>query len=162
MLRAGDKIRIGSETWRVLYVNFSRAHCVSERREVVTLKDGEQVRTFTAASQKTLDISPDSAVEVIGYEAPPVVEVTAPKPKHTPTLAPVTPPSRPQAKPVTTGSYVLQCGNGFLRRIQPAKPGDTAHYKVVTRDKATVYARRSQAELKVAEAAALGFTAEIV
>lgn len=59
--------------------------------------------------------------------------------------------------------YALQVSEGnYLRRDQPRKPGDTATYKVVPREQASVYTRYETALLKIAEAATLGQEATVV
>ena len=67
MLRRGQRFTIGAQRWRVAYVNACRAHCVSESTRVVTVLDQRTGadRTFTATSAATLDISPDSQVDLL-------------------------------------------------------------------------------------------------
>jgi len=98
-LVAGQRFKLGDSTWVVVHVNESRAHCKSERREPVTVKnydwkkDQETVRTFEATSRKTIDISPNSIVEMLDDDAPAemlrVVPVDEPEPvvRHTTRVA---------------------------------------------------------------------------
>lgn len=71
MLKVGDRFRLSGRVWRVTLVNASRAHCVSEAKEQVTMMEwnkklGQRVpRTFTATSRDTIDISPNAPVEKI-------------------------------------------------------------------------------------------------
>ena len=66
MLQASQRIIIAGEQWTVAYVNFSRAHCVQECRELVEIRKwGRTVRTFGSTRRRTTDISPDSVVEVL-------------------------------------------------------------------------------------------------
>jgi len=63
-LRAGDRIRLGGDVFRVAFVNFSRAHCIAERRELVAFSDPETgVRREFLATSRAIDISPTSLVE---------------------------------------------------------------------------------------------------
>lgn len=66
MVKRGQKFTLGGETYRVVHVGFGRAHCVSTQTRVVTVTDrkGKQ-RTFTATSDHTIDISPDSPLELL-------------------------------------------------------------------------------------------------
>jgi hypothetical protein len=61
MLRKGQRFIMDGHTWRVLYVNPSRAHCACVDRQTVTIKG----RSFLAHSTKTTDLSPDTCVEVL-------------------------------------------------------------------------------------------------
>ena len=67
MLKRGQRFTIGGAKWRVAYVNFSRAHCVSEQQRTVSVTDPKtgEPRTFIATSQQTMDISPDSQLELL-------------------------------------------------------------------------------------------------
>jgi hypothetical protein len=67
MLKKGQKFTIGNAKWKVAYVNNSRAHCTSENTHEVTVTDkatGEP-RSFMAHSTATMDISPNSDVDVM-------------------------------------------------------------------------------------------------
>ncbi len=47
MLQASQRIIIAGEQWTVAYVNFSRAHCMQQCRELVEIRKwGRTVRTF--------------------------------------------------------------------------------------------------------------------
>lgn len=59
-LRRGDRFELNGELWRVQYVNVSRAHCVATDRREVTIG----ARVFRATVTRTLDISPNSIVEI--------------------------------------------------------------------------------------------------
>lgn len=67
MLRPGQVFHLNGARWRVAYVNESRAHCVSVATRTVTVRDRRtgQERTFQAHSRETLDISPNSELEVL-------------------------------------------------------------------------------------------------
>lgn len=71
MLRPGDRFELNNKTWRVIHVNASRAHCASESKEQVTQKEWNKktqdykLRTYTVTSRDTIDISPNSVVEVL-------------------------------------------------------------------------------------------------
>lgn len=68
-LTRGQNFILGAHRWRVSYVNASRAHCVATVRELVTVRDGRGgTRTFEATRRITIDISPNSAVELPGVE----------------------------------------------------------------------------------------------
>jgi len=57
---------MGGRRWRVIYVNASRAHCEAVVRVPVTLanvKSGTS-RTFTATRRITIDIAPNSGVDL--------------------------------------------------------------------------------------------------
>lgn len=58
--------------------------------------------------------------------------------------------------------FVLRTAEGFLKREQPRKPGDTATYKVVDQAKAIRYSSLKMAEVKMAEANGLGLVAWVV
>lgn len=66
MLQAGQVFKLGGKTYRVLYVNASRAHCVTEEKQPVTMREfnrrtGQYVtRSFIGTVRSTIDISPDS------------------------------------------------------------------------------------------------------
>ncbi len=60
-LKPGQRFIRNGKVFVVAHVNESRAHCVSETKIEVVLKD----RTFQAASGDTLDISPNSLVDVV-------------------------------------------------------------------------------------------------
>src|SRR5580765_5172600 len=126
VLKTGTRFKFHGfdEIWRVLLVNESRAHCVSESREQVTLG----ARTFQATSRKTTDISPNADVEVL-TEMPGYREVTTPPPTRVPTSVPA---------PRST-TYVLAFQDRvYLRRLQTNKdPG--FRYDPVERPHATCY-----------------------
>lgn len=67
MLRRGQRFSIGAQRFRVAYVNESRAHCVGVAKQSVTVNDRKTggTRTFTAERRITIDISPESAVELL-------------------------------------------------------------------------------------------------
>lgn len=66
MLTVGQRFTIGATTYRVVHVSDLRAHCIAERRREVTITDKNgRTRTFTATTAGTLDISPDSPVELL-------------------------------------------------------------------------------------------------
>jgi hypothetical protein len=56
---------MAGQRWRVVYVNASRAHCVATVKQPVTVhtRMGES-RTFAATRRITIDISPNSAVDL--------------------------------------------------------------------------------------------------
>ena len=61
-LKKGQRFELGGfRWWRVLYVNASRAHCVAVVHRPVTIRG----RTFQAKRQITLDIAPNSGVDVL-------------------------------------------------------------------------------------------------
>ena len=66
-LRRGQRFTLGQKTWRVAYVNVSRAHCVCVTKRVVQVVDKRTgaVRSFKATAQGTLDISPNSELSVL-------------------------------------------------------------------------------------------------
>jgi hypothetical protein len=56
---------MAGKRWRVAYVNASRAHCVATVREPVTVRrNSGQAYTYTATRRITIDISPNSAVDL--------------------------------------------------------------------------------------------------
>lgn len=61
MLLPGQRFTHAGKAWHVLSVNDSRAHCKCEAAQQVTV-DG---RTFTATSGQSIDISPNSVVEML-------------------------------------------------------------------------------------------------
>lgn len=61
MLHKGQRFTMGGLRWRVEYVNFSRAHCVTIMRERVRVKE----RSFVARKRLTADISPNTCVELL-------------------------------------------------------------------------------------------------
>lgn len=67
MLHRGQRFILNGQRWRVAYVNASRAHCVATVREPVTITDRRTStpRTFTATRRITVDISPNSGVDVL-------------------------------------------------------------------------------------------------
>ena len=67
MLRKGQTFTLNGHPWRVAYVTPCRAHCVSTRRTVVTIpaRGRTPARTFTAPVRQTLDISPDSPLDLL-------------------------------------------------------------------------------------------------
>lgn len=68
MLRRGQQFSMGTQRFRVAYVNESRAHCVCVERRTVTVTDRKtgRPRTFKATSAVTLDVSPNAVVELLG------------------------------------------------------------------------------------------------
>lgn len=56
----GQRFTLNGHSWKVVYVNASRAHCVCLDTQQVTIGN----RSFTAHSTRTMDISPSSAVDV--------------------------------------------------------------------------------------------------
>ena len=72
-------------------------------------------------------------------------------------VSPKAPKAKPEPKPAQF--FMLRCTltpePKWLRRDQPRKPGETATYKAVEFAKATRYTSKHQAELKLAEVAAL-------
>lgn len=60
-IHKGQRFDLGGLRYRVLYVNASRAHCLATIREPVTIRG----RTFTAKRRLTIDISPNSDVDVL-------------------------------------------------------------------------------------------------
>lgn len=150
-LLPGQRFRMldSPDVWRVLHVNGSRAHCTSERRETVTMptvdpKTGEKgTRTFTASSARTIDISPNSVVQLVeDGEAP-----SAP----------------PPTKVLPTGeAFYLRVQDGqYLRRVQiNTAPG--FRYDVVGRERATPYKTEKGAQRSLTEYVAHGGTCELV
>jgi hypothetical protein len=61
LLRRGQRFLLGALRYRVIYVNASRAHCVATVRKPVTIRG----RSFTAERRITIDISPNSAIDVL-------------------------------------------------------------------------------------------------
>lgn len=61
ILRRGQRFLLGALRYRVIYVNASRAHCVATVRKPVTIRG----RTFSAERRITIDISPNSGVELL-------------------------------------------------------------------------------------------------
>ena len=57
MLRKGLTFTMGGKKWRVAYVTPSRAHCVA--KVAVTVKG------HTFSRRQTIDISPNSGIEVL-------------------------------------------------------------------------------------------------
>ena len=88
MLQAGQRFKYDDKVWRVLYVNPCRAHCKCESKKAVTVKGidrqtGEDTeRTFQTTAGSTINIAPDSFVQLVGEDE--VVTTTggtaAPKP----------------------------------------------------------------------------------
>jgi hypothetical protein len=70
-LLRGQKFTMGGHRWRVVSVSESRAHCVATVREPVTVNDRKtgDTRTFQATRKITIDISPNSAVEMLAEKA---------------------------------------------------------------------------------------------
>lgn len=70
MMRRGQWFDLNGHRFRVVSVSESRAHCVATVREAVTVNDRKSggTRTFEATRRITLDISPNSAVELLGRE----------------------------------------------------------------------------------------------
>lgn len=68
-LTRGQKFDLNGHRFRVESISESRAHCVATVRELVTVRDGKGgTRTFEATRKITIDISPNSAVELLGVE----------------------------------------------------------------------------------------------
>lgn len=69
-LRRGQRFQLGAQKFRVAYVNESRAHCVGVVKQSVTVNDRKSgsARTFEAERKVTIDISPESAVDLLGKE----------------------------------------------------------------------------------------------
>lgn len=67
MLRKGQRFELGGAKWRVVYVNQSRAHCVSAETRTVTVHDrkSDTDRTFVATSSRSMDISPNTPLELL-------------------------------------------------------------------------------------------------
>lgn len=160
MLQAGQQFHMtgSDDLWQVLHVNESRAHCISRRQETTTIGD----RTFQATSRRTIDISPNSAVDIVG-----TVDVVVPfvsrtrttqQPRAATKNAPRTQTAQRAPIVAATSGYRLRCVNSaaWLRRMQPSKPGATASYKIVTDvTQATVIKTLRQAEAKLAEVVSL-------
>lgn len=67
LLHVNQRFKMGGHRWRVVSVSPCRAHCVAVVRRPVTVPDrktGGQ-RTFMATRRLTIDISPQSAVELL-------------------------------------------------------------------------------------------------
>jgi hypothetical protein len=65
MLTKGQRFQMAGQRWRVVYVNASRAHCVATVREPVTVRTRYgPPHTFEATRRLTIDISPNSAVDL--------------------------------------------------------------------------------------------------
>lgn len=60
-LRRGQRFQMSGLKYRVAYVNASRAHCVAKVTTAVTVRG----RTFNATRRIAIDISPNSAVDVL-------------------------------------------------------------------------------------------------
>lgn len=69
-LRRGQRFDMDGRKWRVASVSESRAHCVATVKQLVTVNDRKTggTRTFAAERRITIDISPNSAVELLGRE----------------------------------------------------------------------------------------------
>lgn len=67
MLRRGQKFGMGGHRWRVAHVSDSRAHYIATVKQPVTVNDRKTggTRTFTAERRISIDISPNSAVELL-------------------------------------------------------------------------------------------------
>lgn len=67
MLTIGQTFTLGGARWTVKHVNFSRAYCVTTRREAVTVRDTRKHvdRTFFVTRTEDMNISPDSPVELL-------------------------------------------------------------------------------------------------
>lgn len=67
MLHVGQIITVAGLPYLVDYVNESRAHCVSTAKRTVTVHDRRTGtdRTFEATERKSLDISPNSGLDVL-------------------------------------------------------------------------------------------------
>lgn len=68
LLHKGQRFQFDFLTWTVVYCNESRAHCVATlpARAVTVRRKGGQTHTFLASGRRTMDISPNSAVEGLG------------------------------------------------------------------------------------------------
>lgn len=60
-LHKGQRFVMAGRTYRVEYVNPSRAHCVAKVKTSVTLRG----HTFEATKRIAIDISPNSGVDVL-------------------------------------------------------------------------------------------------
>jgi hypothetical protein len=69
-LTRGQKFPMNGHVWRVVSVSELRAHCIATVKEPVTVNDRKSggTRTFVAERRITIDISPNSAVELLGRE----------------------------------------------------------------------------------------------
>lgn len=69
-LRPGLQFDLQGCTYRVTYVNASRAHCVPVERKTVTVPDRRQpggVRTFTAPAGDPINISANAVVDPVEH-----------------------------------------------------------------------------------------------
>lgn len=66
-LRRGQRFQMGGRRWRVIHISQSRAHCEAVVREPVTINDRRSgsSRTFHATRRITIDISPNSGVDLL-------------------------------------------------------------------------------------------------
>ena len=60
-LRQGQRFQMAGQSYRVAYVNPSRAHCVSTARRPITIAG----RTFLATRRASIDISHNSALDLL-------------------------------------------------------------------------------------------------
>ncbi len=66
MIKKGQTFTLGGTRYKVAYVNQSRAHCVATDTRHVTVTDAKgETRTFTAASSRSIDISPDTPLDLL-------------------------------------------------------------------------------------------------
>lgn len=68
-LKKGSRFRFGGLSWRVEYVNDSRAHCVAKVVEKVELRL-DTPRTFTATRTRVMDISPNTDTSLLAELCP--------------------------------------------------------------------------------------------
>jgi hypothetical protein len=70
-LTRGQRFQMNGHKWRVVSVSESRAHCIATVRQPVTVNDRKSsgTRTFVAERRITIDISPNSAVELLAERA---------------------------------------------------------------------------------------------
>ena len=67
MLRRGQRFVMGGKQWRVASVSECRAHCVAVIKAPITVHDCRRgtERTFDATRRISIDISANSAVDVL-------------------------------------------------------------------------------------------------
>jgi hypothetical protein len=65
-LHRGQRFRLNGVQWRVAWVSDLRAHCIATVRKPVTVNDRRTglKRTFQAKRTVSIDISPNSAVDL--------------------------------------------------------------------------------------------------
>lgn len=71
LLKKGQRFTVFGQRWKVSYVNASRAHCVCVEKEIVTVTDKTGAdRTFEATRRRSMDVSPNTNVDLLQEVCP--------------------------------------------------------------------------------------------